>query len=449
MSLTPTPAQLTGASFLSERRFALLGDEPRCGKTGAALLAWQRIGAPPLLVVTTASGVTVWHRAFKVWAPDQPIPLPLANKLVGLAEHFHVVIVPWSIIARPLVRQALCSRRWGLVILDESHAAKAPEAARTMACYGCGEAGIADAGDAVWCLTGTPVPNSPADLWPMLSALWPDRLEPDDSQGWPDVTDYEAFVRRYCIIHKRKVGKGFYAQWIRVIKGGKNVPELHARIAGIMLRRTQKEVGIPVPKYEMLPISISEGQRKRLEKEAPPKLKTILEAMGQKAISDLDMHFGPLRRLTGSLKIAPLAQLVSDEIEGGYGKIVIMAWHTEVIEALAEALAKHGAVAVHGSTPLKKRAELADRFQADPECRVFVGQIQACGEAIDLSAANELIFAETSFVPKDMTQAALRVTNLGKQADVRSRVAALADSIDEMVQNVVVEKMKAIRELQE
>lgn len=448
--LQPTEAQIDAAIFLSSRRYALLASDPRTGKTGSSLMAWQLTGKPSLLVITTASGVAVWARSFPHWLIEPVDPLIVTKKSCPTVEQASAAIVSWAQIADPKIHHALTSRRWGRLIIDEAHAAKSPEAKRTKALYG--DPGrpvtaIIDAAESAWALTGTPVPNGPADLWPMLEAMAPDLLAEDEARGWPAVHDYEDFFQRYCRWKPFKIGRGCYTRTIRVVKGGKNTEELASRIEGFMLRRTQQDVGIPAPQYEFLPLAISEGQRRRLEREAPAQMLEILQAADAGDTRNLDMHFGPLRRLTGDLKVEPIVQLVRDELECGSGKIVLMCWHHDVIEAVAATLHEFGAVHIHGGTPRKQRAEREERFRTDPACRVAVCQIQACGEAIDLSAADELIFVETSFIPKDMRQAALRVTNLGKKRTVRIRVAALAGSVDEALQSVVIEKVKAITEL--
>ena len=63
--------QLIAADFLARRQRAFLWDSPRVGKTGAAVIAADYIGARSALVVTTASGRGVWRRAFPAW---QTIP---------------------------------------------------------------------------------------------------------------------------------------------------------------------------------------------------------------------------------------------------------------------------------------------------------------------------------------------------------------------------------------
>jgi hypothetical protein len=78
---------------------------------------------------------------------------------------------------------------------------------------------------------------------------------------------------------------------------------------------------------------------------------------------------------------------------------------------------------------------------------VFIAQIAAAGEAIDLSAAAELLFVETTFVPAQMAQMAMRVTNLAKSRQVRVRVATIEGSIDDALQSSLMRKWSSIREV--
>ena len=54
--MKPRQTQIDGALFLAKTGRALLADEPRVGKTGAAILAADYELAEKLLIVTTTSG---------------------------------------------------------------------------------------------------------------------------------------------------------------------------------------------------------------------------------------------------------------------------------------------------------------------------------------------------------------------------------------------------------
>lgn len=451
--MQPLPTQITGAKFLADRKTALLADEPRCGKTGAAIMGADYIFARRILVVTTASGRSVWQRAFPTWSVF-PRKIQVMTPKVKLDAAADVVIVGWGDISKGAVRVQIIAHRWDVIFSDEDHWAKNFDAARTQAFYGellddgdliQNRTALYAYGDHVWPLTGTSMPNSPFDMYPRLRALAPERLDADEARGWPDVRRQSAFKKRYCKVKPKKIGHGYMARWIDVVIGGQNEDELGARLKGFMLLRTQKDVGIRPPAYETFPLTVSPANRRQIE--ASVEAAKIMAAAESGETKDLEMQLGPLRRLTGQIKARAVVDAVKEEFAGGLDKIVLAFWHHEVAAILMEGLAEFGVVGIDGSTPAHKRLAAEKAFHKDPKTRVFLGQIIAAGEAIDLSAAGELLFVETSFVPAHMRQMSDRITNITQPKFTRVRVATLEGTIDDALQASLLRKWSSIRKV--
>ena len=442
--LTPFPTQISGSRWLSSRHNALLADQPRVGKTGTAILACDDVLAASVLVVTTASGRAVWERAWADWSPFRRSVQVMTKPVPAAGD---VVVVSWRGATSPEIRHELLRRRWDRLILDEAHAAKSFDAERTRAVYGepvddgvelLGRGALAAHAGATWALTGTPVPNAPDDLYPMMRALCPERLTARD--GLPDVTRQSVFRDRYCIVRAKKVAN----RRIPVVVAGRNLEELRIRLDGFDLRRTQADVGIRPPVYETWPLLVPAALRREVDGDTDRgRVLAAAEAGDTRA---LKMELGPLRRHTGALKARVVAQAIEEELKAGLDQVVLAYWHTEVGRYLRDRLAPHGVVGIDGATPARTRADAVQRFR-DGTARVFLGQIQAAGEAIDLSAASELVFAETSLVPKDMQQMSLRITNHTQARLPRVRVATLHGSIDATVEEILLRKWSAIREI--
>lgn len=447
------PTQLSGAAFLANRNAALLADEPRCGKTGAAIIAADYILARHILVITTASGRSVWKRGFDTWSKIDR-RLQILTPKDTLRPDTEIVVVSWGSISNPSIRARLLLRKWDLIISDEDHWAKSFEAKRTQAFYGemIEEGGriltstaLVSKGAHVWCLTGTPLPNSPLDAYPRLRVLAVDKLLANPERGWPQVVKFKDFLNRYCDWFPMKVSRSPYAQKRIVVRGGKHEDELRERMGDFMLLRTQQDIGIRPPVYETLPLILP----KRIIDEAlldrqSAEIMRAIEADDTKA---LEMALGPIRRLTGEIKAKAVIEAVEEEFEGGLDKIVLAFWHKDVGKVLFDGLTQHGVVGIDGSTPPDKRLAAETAFRNDPKVRVFLAQIVAAGEAIDLSAASELLFVETSFVPKDMRQMSDRITNVTQARNTRVRVATLAGSIDDALQATLMRKWSSIRKV--
>lgn len=447
--MQPLPTQISGALFLARNNYALLADQPRVGKTGTAIIAADFNLERDILVVTTASGRPVWKRAIAAWSafprPVRVLTRPPREKLEG------VTIIGWPQVAEPPMRAALLQQKFDRVILDESHYAKSFDAKRTCAVYGDLDAGgahllnkraLAAIGEGVWCLSGTPLPHSPADAYPMLRALAPMRLVADEAKGWADVTKYQDFLHRYCVVRMKATSR---FRKIPVVVGGRNLDELRERMDGFFLLRTQEDVGIQPPIYELLPLMVPDSARRAADGDA--ELSAVLGAIDGGKTRELEMHLGPLRRQTGSIKAPAVAAAVREEFAGGLDKIVLAYWHREVGDMLAADLAEFGVLRLDGETPGAQRGAIEQQWLTDKTKRVFLAQIVAAGEAIDLSSAAVLWFVEASFTPSHMKQMSLRITNHTQTRQAVVRVCVIENSIDEAIQARLLMLWTAIREV--
>lgn len=456
MNLSPLPTQLSGAKFLAGRRAAMLADAPRVGKTGAAIIASDLIVARQILVITTASGRAVWARGFADWSVfSRPtvIATPKTAARLTASHDSLVAIVGWPSVSDPKLRAALLSIEWDLLICDEDHYAKNFDAKRTQAVYGVPEEGgrliqnmsaVAARAKVVWPLTGTPYPHDLSDGYVRLRALNPALLMSDAAKGWPDVTKRDDFLHRYCVVRMKKLSN---FNRIPVVIGGKNEEEFRARFGSFSLRRTQQDVGIRPPTYGFMPLIVTERELREAEGDADTT--AILEAAQAGETKKLDLHLGPLRRITGEIKARAVVEALKDEFACGLDKIVLAYWHKSVGQILAQGLADLGVVGIDGATPPAVRAVAETSFRDPKGPRVFLGQIDAAGEAIDLSASAELWFVETVFSPKSMSQMSLRITNHSQARNAIVKVCTLEGSVDEAVQASLMRLWSTIRKVME
>jgi hypothetical protein len=441
------PTQIEGARFLAERQRAFLWDAPRVGKTGAAIMAADMIFAQTVLVVTTASGTGVWRQAFKDW---QLLPRTVRVAYVDPPYPACALIVSWGRLRTGFEPSGLQpGTQWDVIILDEDQKAVDPGAQRSVLTYGQAyEEGarlvtkdaLIQPTDRVWHLSGDPCPHDLGNAWMRLRASCPQRLLEHKRNGWPNVLKFTDFRARYCVVRSKMIA----GESKTVVFGGQNEAELKARLEGLTLRRTQVDVGIQPPRYSLMPLQLRDHERYGLT--ANPDAGRLLEAIEAGETLDLDMHLGVQRRLTGMLKAPLIAKAVDDAFFEGVSKLVIAYWHKDVGDALQNELGKYGVVRLDGSTPPKAR-ETREREFRSANKRVFLAQIEAAGEAIDLSPANELWFAETTFRPKDLSQMALRITNVKKPQNTFVRVCMIENSIDEALQRCVMRLWESIRKV--
>lgn len=404
------PYQRIGADWLASKKHALLADQMGLGKTVQAIMAAKQVGARRIAVVCPASVVANWRREFGRWWPERVGDL-------GIGSYDR------------LVRHGHLYDTLDLVIADEAHYLKNRDAKRTKAIYG--KDGLASRAERVWLLSGTPAPNNPAELWTHLHSLAPGLIT--GSNGKP--ASYWGFVNRYC----KTVDKGFGPQ----IVGGKNLDELKALMAPFILRRTKDEVlaDLPPIRFDTLPIDgVLPSETAHDEMLVESALETGVEGLAKVA-----MHVATLRRATGMAKLKGVIDWIDNFLDSGE-KLVVFAHHRDVIREIDDNIRARPHVALVTGDTRDRQAEV-DRFQNDPHCRLFIGQIQAAGTGITLTAASTVLMVEQSWVPAENAQAAMRIHRIGQKNACVVYNAVLAGSIDERIGDALTRKMNDLVQL--
>jgi SWI/SNF-related matrix-associated actin-dependent regulator 1 of chromatin subfamily A len=113
-------------------------------------------------------------------------------------------------------------------------------------------------------------------------------------------------------------------------------------------------------------------------------------------------------------------------------KIVVFAKHFAVIDPVVSEFEGRCAV-VHGRIPSKERQEAVDRFNNDPGCRVFVGQLQAAGAGLNLTASSQVVFVEFDWRPGMLEQAEDRCHRIGQKDCVTCSYLVVENSLDDLM----------------
>lgn len=447
------PYQEVGAEFLRTNERGFLFDDMGLGKSAQAIRACDLIEAEKVLVLCPASARMNWCREFYKF---QRIPR-LAKAITSGRDDLPtngVVVINYDLIHRDAIRNQVLIQQWDAIVLDEVHFLKSHKAARTKAVFGktCnGQDAVVSQGNFVWAMSGTPAPNNPLELWPMLRAITPGILE---YNGKP--LDYWQFLNRYCV-YKRNNFNG-----INIIKG-RNMSELRNRIKPVMLRRKKQEVlkDLPPILVSQIALDVEDAVSKLQKVEYSEKMEGALKYLSETPVEKVDLdklqaaigteHLATLRQVMGTIKAAAVSKLIQEELEAGLDKIVLMCWHREAIELLYDELnaAGHRTVRLWGGMSAEEQQQSVDSFQNDKRTRVFIGQITAAGQSITLTSAANLMFVEASWSPKVNEQVRDRVYRIGQERQVTIRFASIPGSIDDIVMQVLRRKLSTLNELLE
>ena len=357
-----------------------------------------------------------------------------------------------------LVR-SLMSRRWDALIVDEAHYVKTPTAARTRAILGRATdggliPGLIHQAKRKMFLTGTPIPNRPVEIWPVLHALAPTTFN-----------NYIAFIKRYCDAYQERVARGVVA-WNAT--GASHLEELQERMRGTcMIRRLKADVlkDLPPKRRQIIRlVADSDTLRKAVESELAAFADRIgddaeiaemqiadAQATGNKAEYDQAVsklrytesvafaEMSAARKRTAVAKIPSVLEHLDNLMESGLEKVVVYGHHHEVVHAIADHYEK-ASVLVYGETKMEDRQKAIERFQTDPIYKVFVGSIGAAGVGITLTAASHVVFAELDWVPGNVTQAEDRCHRIGQIESVTVEHLVVDGSLDSHMAQMIVDK---------
>lgn len=402
------PYQEDGVRFLAARRRAYLADEMGLGKTVQAIRAAAKLpwGEDQItVVVCPASVVENWKHEWVTWH--------------GPGE---VIVTSYSKLIRPAHFQEIAAENPDLVILDEAHYCKSAGAKRTRAALK-----LARDADVTYLLSGTPMPNDPTELYPVLKILWPELLEE------VGVHTKQAFLDRYCVYTETDWGPRIWG--LTKLAKAELVPMLRR----FMLRRKLAEVALDLP-----PLRFTV---ERLPKD--PELAAKLLELGADMESD-DEHLATIRRVLGSYKAEPIARKLVEELRDSKHKLVVLYHHRKTGEALRRVFmdADYGVVGFDGRAHSSIRQQAIDAFQKPyPSARIFLAQQTAAGVGITLTAASEIVLVEPSWSPADNDQAIKRIHRIGQDKPCRARIFTVPESLDEALMAALHRKQTMIREV--
>ena len=410
------PHQIQARDFLLSRKRAILADAPRVGKTmPAASAAIQHL---PALVICPAVVKPGWVKAFAALGSQAQEIRGRAAAQAVKAEG--VVVINYDLL--PHLQQL---DGWQTLILDESHRIKTPTAKRTKSAIK-----IMHATPRVYALSGTPIPNKPIELWPLLHGLGIYK------RSWLE------FAFRYC--------KAWNPPWGGLdVSGASNLPELHEKLKPHVLRRKREQVftGYQHPAVSMVELDLPNDKReKAFDADA------VAEAVSANPNAILAIEgLSEIMREGGERKAPLAADFIRARIEQEPAEpLVVFAWHKSVVAMLSDSLKQDppiSHVVVTGETSAGAKQQAIADFQAG-QVQVIIGNISSISEGVDLSRANTVIFAESTWQTSALEQASARVENINKQGCAPLiYLLTIRASLDSVVLSKVLKKVGIIEQI--
>jgi len=320
---------------------------------------------------------------------------------------------------RIALEEAIENGEINMIAADEVHKMKNPSSQQ-------GKAFIKLNAEYEIALTGTPLMNSPLDLYIILRWLGIEKHA------------FYSFKQYYCIMG----GYGGYE-----IIGYKHLNELEEQIDDIMLRRLKADVlDLPEKTY------INEYV------DMLPKQAQLYNEVKNEIIANIDLikfsdnplaEMIRLRQATGytgilsseiqcSAKLDRLVELVEDSLENGKQVIVFSNW-TQITTEAMDRLYQYNPLQITGDTPDTLRQINVDDFQ-NGERQVIVGTFGAMGTGITLTAGSVVILLDDPWTMAAREQAVDRAYRIGTTDNITIYTLMCKGTIDEKVHEIIERK---------
>ncbi|MBK7885502.1 MAG: DEAD/DEAH box helicase [Chitinophagaceae bacterium] len=447
-----------GVAYNLIHKRVIVGDQPGLGKTAQAIATVEAADCKCVLVICPATIRENWKREIEdIWTNKKALILTDRVKTtwptfykVGMIKYF---ICNYESLKKYFVEEINKPEDkpmrlnhikfrdtidlFDAVIIDEIHRCKDGKTQQSKFVMG-----IARGKEYVLALTGTPVVNKPIDLVPQLHIIGhlasvvshiPAPVGKDGKLG--DVSGYKRFVDRFC------------QGWNQA----SNLKELNYMLhKHCFYRREKSEVlkDLPDKMRSILKCDIenrpeyshAENEFKNFLKSAGFSSGQIDKSMRAEALVKMML----LKKLSARGKINEVVEHVKEVVEAGE-KIVVFAWHREIVYALKEAIP--GAVTIVGDDSMDQRQRAVDGFQNNPKVQVIICNIKSGGVGITLTASSRVAFIELPWHPADGEQCEDRCHRIGQKDSVQCSYFLGINTIDEYIYEIIEKKRLIVNQV--
>jgi superfamily II DNA or RNA helicase len=403
------------------RRFGFggcLADDMGLGKTVQvlALLAGKRDG--PALVVVPRSLVFNWRQEAARFAPKLKVldhTGPARDKTGAAFARHDLVVTTYGTLRNDA--ETFAAFKFDTCVLDESQAAKNAETDTAKAVK-------LIRADHRLALSGTPVENHLGELWTLFDFLNPGMLGRAALFGVgaggrsidPEARDLLARALRPYILRRTKD------------QVAKDLPEKTEQTVYCDLGPAQRQL------YDELRAHYRQALLARVDAIGLQRSKLqVLSALLR--LRQAACHPGLVdtaRVADDSAKLDVLLPQLEELAESGQ-KVLVFSQFTSLLAIVKKRLDKVGVVYESLDGRTRDRAARVERFQTDPDCRLFLISLKAGGVGLNLTAAGYVFLLDPWWNPAAEAQAIDRTHRIGQTKPVFAYRLIAKDTVEEKV----------------
>jgi SNF2 family DNA or RNA helicase len=230
-----------------------------------------------------------------------------------------------------------------------------------------------------------------------------------------------------------------------------------------MLRRTKAEVlpDLPAKTEQTLLVTLRKRQRSLYDELRDHYRASLAGRIGEVGLARSKMHvLEALLRLRQaachpalvdgeradeeSAKLEALSEQLGEVLDEGH-KALVFSQFTSFLALVRQRLDRRGVAYEYLDGKTRDRAARVERFQTDPDCRLFLISLKAGGTGLNLTAADYVFLLDPWWNPAVEAQAVDRAHRIGQERPVIAYRLIARDTVEEKI----LELQKSKRELAE
>lgn len=387
--------QKFGVNYILHQRKVLLGDEMGLGKTIqaiATMVALRNQGEKHFIVVCPASVLINWCREIEKFCDIQPIKVHGSKRQSGFKDwrdHGGIAVTTYETTSLFEIPESL---KCGLVVVDEAHYIKNPDAKRTN-----NTKRLCKHADRLLFMTGTALENNIDEMIRLIHILNPD-----------------------------------IANKIKGMKMMPFAPLFRETIAPVYYRRRREDVLSELPEL--------------LENEEWCEMGYKEQWKYYECLSKEGHNYHEIRQVSwnvddlhDSSKASRMLEIIEEAKEEGR-KVIIFSFYLDTIRKISKLLGNQCTEIINGSVSPKHRQEIIDEYELAPAGTVLLSQIMAGGTGLNIQSASVVIICEPQIKPSIESQAISRAYRMGQSRNVLVYRLLCSNTIDERITDILARK---------
>jgi len=412
--------------------------EPGLGKSRCAIQIsehkYRQGEITAVLLVTTKGLLLNWHQVELPIHSSEPYYSQVWDeKLAGIGTP----LLTWYLINidalrldrfKPFMREFLKAHPKFALFVDESTVVKSPTAQRTKILHK-----VARRAACRFIMTGTPVTQSPLDLWSQSEVLKENIL------GY---SNYYSFKTDHTIIINQFLGNRTYPK----ITGYKNLEPLLATLKTFSAMYKARDcLDLPPRRYRRIPVEMTDEQKKAYS-ELKKKALTWIEGHQITAVNAVSLINRLLQICAGQLKVNDLEYVsipnnrlgVLQDLVDESNKVIVWTSFVRTAEEIMKTL-NGAALHLESGLSIARRQKVIETFKTT-EVKALVANPASSGHGITLIEANSVIYYSNSWSLEQRVQSEFRTDRIGQTQSVLYTDLYVPGSAEEYVLDLLTDK---------